>query len=252
MPYGRRRVGRYGRRRYVRRTLSTRNIYSRRSALAQATQIAALKRKVNKVYRACKPEMKVNHGDVFEVTFSNGALATNYATYAAPNIAVGSEDYQRVGNVVWRRDEYEIRLTYNNNASSTSGLHNFETACAQLRVVVGMFKIPVSNNSIPAVTDIIHDYGSTGVSYRALMVQPLVDGVTEKHRICHDKVYVVGLYNPQKLIKVVTPWYQCRYNEESQNCHSWIMMVAGDLDYDTTFEEHLEVIGCRKTIFKDA
>lgn len=56
MPYRKRSY----KRRYARRrsALSTRSIYSRRSALAQAGQIAALKKRVNKVYKVCKPEIK--------------------------------------------------------------------------------------------------------------------------------------------------------------------------------------------------
>lgn len=242
----------YRTRRYGRRALSTRNIYAHRSNMAQATQIAALKKKVNRVYKACKPEMKVVHGDVFEQTFSNGTLATNYKGYVAPEIAVGAEDYQRVGNYIWRRDEYEIRLTYSNNAASTSGLHNHESSCAQMRFICGIWKDPSSNTSFPGISDVIHDYASTGQGYRALMVQPLRDGITMKNRIVYDKVFAVGLTKPQTLVRIRTPWYSCRYDNYTWNTHSWIMCVAGDLDYDTTFDEHLEIIGTRKTIYKDA
>lgn len=239
-------------RKYRRSALSTRNIYSRRSSLAQATQIAALKRKVNKVYRACKPEMKVAHGDVFEQTFSNGSLSTNYKGYVAPYIENGPGDNQRIGDVVWRRDEYEIRLTYSNNASSTSGLHNFESSVAQMRFICGIWKKDVNDSSFPNIGDVIFNYGSTGEAYRALMVDPLQDGITLEHRICYDKVFPVSLNSPQRLVRIRTPWYQCRYDPNGYNTHSWLMCVAGDLDYDTTFEEHLEIIGTRKTIFKDA
>lgn len=248
-----RRYKRANRRKYARTaTLSNRNIFGRRSAMSQATQIAALKRKVNKVFRACKPEMKVAHGDIIEQTFSNGALATNYKGYVAPSIPVGAQDYDRVGNVVWRRDEYEFRLTYSNNASSSSGLHNFETAVAQMRFICGIWKEPSSETAYPGISDIIHDYASTGEGYRALMCQPLRDGITMKNRIVYDKVYTVGINNPQVLVRIRTPWYSCRWDEYTWSNHSWIMCVAGDLDYDTTFEEHLEIIGTRKTIFKDA
>ena len=252
MPYGRRRVGRYGRRRYRSRVLSTRNIYARRSSMSQATQIAALKRKVNKVYKACKPEMKVCHGDTFEQTFSNGAIATNYTGWVAPYIYNGPADNQRIGDVIWRRDEYELRLTYANNAAATSGLHNNETSCAQMRFICGIWKDPKADNSYPNISDVIYNYGSTGVAYRALMVEPLKDGITLDHRICYDKVFSVSLSIPQRLVRIRTPWYQCRWDPSDYNCHSWLICVAGDLDYDSSFEERLEVIGTRKTIFKDA
>ena len=239
-------------RRYRRSALSTRNIFAHRSGMAQATQIAALRKKVNRVFRACKPELKVVHGDVFEQTFSNGSLSTNYVGYVAPYIHTGDDDSDRSGNYVWRRDEYEIRLTYSNNASSTSGLHNFETSCAQMRFVCGIWKEASTSAAFPGISDLIQDYSSTGQGYRALMCQPLKDGITIKNRIIYDKVFSVGIHSPQRLVKIVTPWYACRWTPEDYNTHSWIMCVAGDLDYDTSFEEHLEIIGTRKTIFKDA
>ena len=247
--YSRRYGRKYGRRGYK---LSTRNIYANRSSMAQATQIAAIRNKINKVYKACKPETKVVHGDIFEQTFSNGALATNYKGYVAPYIYVGAQDSNRIGNTVWRRDEYEIRLTYSNNASSDSGLHNFETSCAQMRFICGIWKEASSSASFPGISDVIQDYASTGQGYRALMCQPLKDGITMKNQIVCDKIKVVGINNPQKLIRIRTPWYQCRWNPDDYNTHSWLMCIAGDLDYDTTFEERLEIIGTRKTIFTDA
>lgn len=251
MPY--RRYNKFGRKRfYRRRTLSTRNIYSRRSSMAQATQIAALKRKVNKVYKACKPEMKVKHDSLFEQTFSNGSLATNYKGYSPASISVGAADDQRVGNVIWRRDEYELRLTYSNNAASTSGLHNFESSIAQMRFICGIWKEASSDGSYPSPSQVIYNYGSTGDEYRALMVEPLQDGITLHHRICYDKVYAVSLNKPQALVRIKTPWYECRWDANGYNCHSWLLCIAGDLDYDTSFEEHMEIIGTRKTIFRDA
>ena len=38
--------------------LSNKNIYAHKNAMAQATQIAALRNKVNRVYRLCHPEVK--------------------------------------------------------------------------------------------------------------------------------------------------------------------------------------------------
>lgn len=244
---------RYGRKRYFRRsTLSTRNVYMNRSSRAQATQIAAIKRKVNKVYRACKPEKKFVEGTIYEQTFSNGAIATNYKLYTSPSIDPGTSDSQRIGNRVWRKDSYRFRICYSNNAQSTSGLHEFETPAAQVRVIVGIWKEVGTSTSIPNVSDILSSYSSTGEGYRSLVVQPLARGVTERHKIIHDRVYTVSLNNPITTHKLNTPWYDCRYDKDQYHIHSWILFIAGDLDYDTSYEERMEVIGTRKTTFTDA
>lgn len=240
---------RYGRKRY---TLSNKYLFGHRSARAQASQIAAIRNRVNKVYKACKPEKKFKEGSIFEQTFSNGSLSTNYKFYTAPEVTDGSSDSQRVGNRIWRKDSYRFRVCYSNNAQSTSGLHEFETPAAQVRVIVGIWKEVGTSASIPNISDILTSYSSTGEGYRSLVVQPLARGVTERHRIIHDRVYTVSLNNPITTHKLSTPWYDCRYDKDGYNLHSWILFIAGDLDYDTSYEEHMELIGTRKTVFTDA
>lgn len=255
MVYGRKYFSRKRRsqfRNYRKRTLGNRNIYGNRSSRAQASQIAAIRNKVNKVYRACKPEKKFVEGSIYEETFSNGSLATNYKCYTATSIDPGTSDSQRIGNRVWRKDSYRFRVCYSNNAANTSGLHSFETPAAQVRVIVGIWKEVGNTQSIPNISDILSSYSSTGEGYRSLAVQPLARGVTERHRIIHDKLYTVSLNNPISTHKLSTPWYDCRYDKDQYHVHSWILFIAGDLDYDTLYEEHMELIGTRKTTFTDA
>lgn len=239
-------------RRYRRSALSTRNIYSNRSARSQATQIAALKRRVNHVYRACKPEKKFTEGSIYEQTFSNGSLATNYKFYTSPVVDAGGLDSQRVGNRIWRKDSYRFRVCYSNNGQNTSGLHEFETPAAQVRVIVGIWKEVGTSGSIPSISDILSSYSATGEGYRSLVVQPLARGITERHKIIHDRVYTVSLNDPITTHKLDTPWYDCRYDKDDYHVHSWILFIAGDLDYDNDYEERMEVIGTRKTTFTDA
>lgn len=254
-PYGRKyfsrkRYSRFGYRRA--RTLSNRRIFGNRSSRSQAVQIAAIRNRVNKVYRACKPEKKFVEGSIYEQTFSNGAIATNYKIYTATSIDPGNSDSQRIGNRVWRKDSYRFRVCYANNASESSGLHNNETSAAQVRVIVGIWKEVGTSQSIPNISDILSSYSSTGEGYRSLVVQPLARGVTERHKIIHDKIYTVSLNNPITTHKLDTPWYDCRYDKDQYHIHSWILFIAGDLDYDTSFGEQLELIGTRKTTFTDA
>lgn len=252
MPYGRRRWtnrrSRYG----SRRTLTTRSIYTRRSNLAQATQIAALKRKVNKVYKACKPEIKVNHGLTMDKDFSNSSFADTWAAWAPSYISQGPGLNERVGNRIYRRDTYKFVLTYSNNASSSSGLHNNETALGYVRIICGIWNEPKSDASIPSAESIIYGYGTSATNYNVNLIQPLGDGVTQEHRIVYDKVHKVDLSNPSVIVKIKTPWYLQVYDQNNNSKHSWIMCITGDLDWDSTFGEWIECHGVKKTVFKDA
>lgn len=244
---------RYARRRYRARgsTLSTRNIYARRSSLSQAGQIAALKRKVNKVYRACKPETKVVASTISDKTFSNSTFADTWVGVSSLPINSGTGDNQRIGNKVYRQDKYKMVLTYSNNASESSGLHNGETALGYLRVICGIWKEPKSQDSVPTAASVITSYGTTGNDYARNIIQPLNVGIGAEHKIWHDKVYKVDLTNPSKIVSIRSPWYSSIYDAQGYCVHSWMLIITGDLDWDTQYTEWVEMHGVRKTVFKD-
>lgn len=253
MVYGKR----YARKRYVRRyrprTLSNRNVYGNRSARAQATQIAALRRRINKVYRACKPETKIVHdGDILDYDFNNSATSKTWVAWTPPVITVGADDNQRVGNKVYRSDKWKFTATYSNNASSSSGLHNNETSFGWIRVICGCWKEPKAQYALPTPDSIVHDYGTTASAYNVNMVQPLANGVTAEHRIFSDKLYKVNLQNPSVVITAKTPFYSSVYDQQGYHIHSWLLILTGDLDWDSTFTENIEAHGIRKTVFTDA
>lgn len=81
----------YGRRSYRRnrrtrsRTLSTRNIYLRKSATNQAKQINALKRRVNYVSRQCRPEIKTWYVAPKHMEWNNSVLLTD-PIYLEPDV----------------------------------------------------------------------------------------------------------------------------------------------------------------------
>ena len=96
-------------RKYSRRTLSTRNIYSNRSARSQAYQIAALKRRINYVSRQCKPEIKVLTSDLVSDSYED---ATTYGKIKVMPPAQGTGENERVGNS-WNVKSGTIRLFFN-------------------------------------------------------------------------------------------------------------------------------------------
>lgn len=249
MPYRRNRYYRRNRR-YVRRPLTTRNIYMNRSARSQATQIAALRKRVNRVYRACKPELKTTTSNPFEQLFSNGATAISAKSFVCPDIDKGSNANQRIGDKIYRRDSFKLTLGYTNNSSS--GLHNNEVSGSFVRLIAGIWKEPKNAGSTPISTDIIKDYSQSGLGYRVSVVQPLQNEITTAHQIFYDKVIKLDLNQPLKLVKVQSPWYNARWDSDGNVVHAWLWVFVNELDYDTTFEERVELTGLCKTVFKDA
>lgn len=221
--------------------------------MSQATQIAALRRKVNKVYRLCKPEKKVVHdGDVLDYDFNNSTFSKTWVAWTPPVINIGAQDDQRVGDKVYRQDKWKVTLTYSNNASSTSGLHDGESSVGVVRVICGMWKEPKDKYALPTPASIIHDWGTSSSAYNVNCIQPLANGVTAEHRIFSDRLYKVSLNSPVKVITAKTPFYLSRYDQQDYHVHSWLLVVTGDLDWDTTFNEQIEAHGIRKTVFLDA
>lgn len=259
MPYYGRR-GRYSRRRYGRyrrrgSTLSTRNLLTRKSATAQALQLRAVNRKVNKVMKICKPEKKVVHGDNMNHDFTNSLFDSAHYEFNPPAIALGPGDDQRVGNKIWRRDTFSFNLVYTNNAANTQGFVADIPSVATLRAIVVIDKIPSAQNNKPSPSSIVHGVGSSLSGYDFWMSQPLEDNVTERYRIISDRIYSVDLTNLSKMIKIKTPWYESRFNDNvnpADVIQSHLILLSGNLKAATGFTDKMHVHGTRKTVFMDA
>lgn len=119
MPRYYRARGYRGYRRYGRsRVLSTRNIYARRSSIAQASQIAALRRRVFKIARAAKPEKKVKTDTPQTATFSSRAGGDVHLVFSVPDIVNSSTDTGRIGDKIFRRDSWNMSFEYYNNSNT--------------------------------------------------------------------------------------------------------------------------------------
>lgn len=243
-------AGRYRRRSTV---LSTRNIYGRRSAYSQASQIAALRRRVSKVYRACKPERKVLDATLTELNFSSRAGGDVYYSLAAFDVDRGANDNQRVGDKIYRKDTYALSLEYFN--TSTTGYHDSESSGCQVRIICGCYKGPVARSSVPLAEDLVTNFSTTGAGYTASAVSPLVNGITERYNIYSDNLYTLTTDRNQKIIKVKTPWYNCRHEDNDtpiKSNHSFIVVIVAGLHFDSNFSEFVSGVCSRKTVFTDA
>ena len=94
--YGARRNRRYNKRRNSR--LSNRRVFGRTSAKSQASQIATLRNRINKVYKACKPEVKTIVTNSETITYTSESLSSYYRMYPMTAPTLGTGDKDRIGN----------------------------------------------------------------------------------------------------------------------------------------------------------
>lgn len=256
MPYGRKFFARKRNSRfrgYRKRTLNNRNIYGNRSSHAQANQIAALKNRVNKVYKICKPEKKVYTDMSNTVTLDSGATGSVYVAFGDSNITRGSQDSNRVGDVIRASTKYSMQFQYYN--SSSTGFHDSESAGVTVRVVMGRFKQPSLDSTFPTLDSVFTYYGATGENYRHIALTPLVNGITEKSEIYHDKIFYLTSDKNQKVVKLKSPVFTRRYDDATNSSwsnHCWCIVIVGGLYYDDDFKEFVKVTCGRKTVFTDA
>lgn len=184
--YGRR-VRRYGKG----KALSTRNIYGRKSASAQAHQIAALRRRINKVSARCKPELKVFESSPETTKFTSEASGTWVTKKEVlSTFTQGTGDSQYVGDHV-RSIRLQIPIHAEFSLYGYDGdTQQMDSLGASVRVVVFQSKSRTNETSgsiAPYV--IISNAASSGSGYELLASAPLVRGVTERFKILADKKY---------------------------------------------------------------
>lgn len=242
--YYRRRYVRYSRRR--RSGLSTRSIFSRKGASAQANQIYALRRRVNKVYRRCKPEIKSQFTDSGTFEFNSSATGSVWRLLSPEIISSGTGNDSRTGNFIRCKDSYNLSFEYYNN--STTGYHDSESSGTQIRMILFQSKEPVSSN--PQPSDILANWGTTGSDYDCLPVTGFKTGVTNKYRIMKDTKFTLTTDRNQKIVKVTSPWYSQRFVGTNSN-HTFLLIIGCGLHWDTNFTERVKASRFTKTVFYD-
>lgn len=237
------------------RKLSKANIYGNRSARAQAGQIAALNRKVNKVIRRDKPEYKVLNAPPVAKSFTSNALDSAYfADFQPFPVVNNASDHGMVGNKV-----NLISLTMNGYCeyfnSSNTGYHDTESAGCVLRIIAVQYK-QLIDNPITSIADILQETGSTGTGYTALAYSPFKLGITTRLRVLMDYKTTLTTTRNQKLLKIKVPigkFRDLRYNESLQTWENAIQffIVVGGLHYDQNYTETLQFNAMLKVVYTD-
>lgn len=249
MAYGYKRYRRYRKSRSNR--LSTRRVFSKTSAKAQASQINTLRKRINYVSRQCRPEIKVLNGAVLSNTFDSQTLLNTYWRIPGPFIELGSGDNQRIGDKINIKNvQFTFTAEYYNN--SPTGYHNSESAGTTMRIIVGQFKTPRAYNIAPAISDVLSQSSNTGAVYTHQAVIPLKNGITEQYNILKDMKFVMTSSNNQRIIKFNIKPRSFRYNEKEEFNNFWVLIVSAGLHNDSNFSEFVEMSASLKMAYTDA
>lgn len=248
--YGARRNRRYNKRRNSR--LSNRRIFGRTSAKSQASQIASLRNRINKVYNKCKPEIKTVVTSAETVNYTSETTSSYYKFYPMTVPSKGTGDNERIGNYI-KVINGVLYLSCEYFNSSDTGYHATESAGCQVRVVIGQYNSAVGYNIIPAIGDIFEFPGNVGPNYTQLAISPLKEGISAKHKILKDYRFLLTSDRNQKMLKI--PFkpknpYVWTDNQLFPNC--WAALIVTGLHFDTNFTETVKITVSDKLVFTDA
>lgn len=241
----------YGKKRYSRKSksLSTRRIFNNRSAKSQASQIYALRKRINYVSRACKPEYKLFSGTNVSYNFNSGAIGSTYQiiTFNGPFVGTGDDNF--IGNKT-RSIALNIYFTGEYYNDSTTGYHNSESAGTPFRIVVLQRKQPA--NTTPLISDILSSSSGSGADYTMQAVCPLKRGITEEYKVLKDYKFTFTVVRNQKILKL-----KCKPNnfrwDTNANCNGIvILLTSAGLHWDTNFKEYVEGVCKVDYVYTDA
>lgn len=249
---------RYGTRRnrrmYKRRNnrLSTRRIFSRTSAKSQASQIATLRNRINRVYKACKPEIKTVVTSAETINYTSESTSSYYRFYPMVVPSLGTGDNERIGNHI-RVINGVLYLSCEYFNSSQTGFHNTESSGCQVRIVIGQYNQATGYNIVPSIGDIFEFPSNTGANYTQMAISPLKEGISAKHKILKDYRFIMTSDRNQKMLKI--PFkpkipYVWTDNQLFPNC--WAAIVCTGLHYDSDFTETVKITVSDKLVFTDA
>lgn len=176
------------RRRYTRRykrtgKLSNKRIYGKRSAKAQANQIAALRNKVNYIARSVRPEVKINYKE-YTQTFNNSATSNN---------SWGEFVYIPKSEIIGNYIKYKtIRLCGNFEYSDTfaNNVSIDHQRTATMRIVVYQLKNSY-NVGEPDIGSLL-DVSTSGTGYELNAYKPFKAGTGQVVKILSNRVITLS------------------------------------------------------------
>lgn len=236
-----------------RKNTPMKKVYSQTSAKSQARQISYLNKRINKLARYNRPEVKQFIPAYANKQFSSSALSTTFATYYLKGPNQGTSDGERIGDkIIVKNVSAHLYFEYYNTA--TTGYHNTESSGACIRVIALQRKN--SERSYDTTIDansLVYNYSGTGTGYTAGCNAPLVPNITSMYNILYDKTRTITLQRNQ-IVWDINLRRVRNYEFKDANFVNnvvFVVMVTG-LHADTDFTEYVNETISMKMAYTDA
>ena len=251
VPYRKRRSN-YKRR--INRKISTRNIFSNRSARSQANQIYALKRRINTVYNRVKPEIKNVVGSSINVSFNSGALSDVWFAGVIPQPTVNGGGNSGLIGDFCRPISIQLNGVFEYYNNSTTGYHVSESSGCSFRVIIVQRKTPEDYTTTHELSEFIPNPAYTGAEYSTMTVKPLQTGITEKWRVLCDKRYILTSDKNQVAFKLRFRPRPFRFTIGDSKTFNYckFIIVSSGLHFDQDFKEYISGSLMAKLSYTDA
>lgn len=175
-----------------RRTLSTRNIFNRRTSKAQANQIHALNKKVNAIARRNRPDTHIAVSDPVSHQFTNATLSSVSVSFSSGLTPTGHYlrllDFTISGTFEYADNKEQYPAVDIPRAGS-------------IRLVIWQSLQTKESSAVQKITNLIDVQGS-GAGYELNTMRPFKQGVTSYVKILYDKTYTVSDQYPVRPFKV--------------------------------------------------
>lgn len=233
MAYGRRRSSYRRKGRRGSRSLSARNVYLNKGARAQAKQIMALKRKINRVYRATKPEVKIaytipeqHRWTDYQFVQQEGQVSPDFALpmeqariYDIGFPDIGTGDDEMVGNTInllpptvymnfTIEQINDIRLAQTAMAQNLNEYTRASVRCVFFMSKTIMEHFPIIDNLVNVSKPTANPGGVNGLygpMYELNTVNPLADEVSSRYKVLKDIRFTLTYDKPMRNLRVKLP-----------------------------------------------
>lgn len=240
----------YGSRRS--RKLSNKYIYGSRSARSQSKQIAALRNRINAVYRKTKPEVKVVSSSPQEFSLTNSSvLSDSYSVFNITYPTRGAADYNFVGDQIHLVNvKLSLSMEYHN--SSTTGYIQNESAGTPVRIIVLQDKYPTTHSGYLTLDEVLSYSAYSGAQYTLRATSPFKRGITEHAKICYNRLlYLTTDKNQFSTTLNLKNFDNIRWDKDDAVNRIWVYIVPCGL-HASASTETIEGAFASELAFTDA
>lgn len=246
-----------------RKVLSGRSVHKHTSAHHQADQILALNRRVSRVQRQLRPDLKVvTFENPSRTTFTNSSLASTYNSSWYLQRMLGVADDQRIADKIRLRTfQFYGSFEYANNFAASTA--TTEARGGYVRILILQAK--TTDQYLTAIDEpqnIISHYSNSGSAYDLNCIAPLAKNITQQWAVLRDMHFRLSEDNPVKQLKfrVAPRWRTIRYgaagpqityNSEYPDHGIMVFICVSGLHWQTDVNEQIECSQGCKFVYTD-